>query len=1153
MAEETDVLRFAIDIDGKRAQAQVASVQKKFKAEMARMSKSTTGLNILTEKLLHVSKRFGTDYAKSLKLSYKQVDALNAHVRDLNREIVRQTRLMEGASDAEHEAIQKNIKGYEQEISALEEISKLQKTANLGKVFEDATREMGEDLREEVESAFKSIVKYKWSDAGEEISDGFTDSLSSISSRDMGGMAKGFMKSLGAGFKGLGASATRFAAKKKEDPAAGALGKSLGAAVGKMGPLLETVAKLGPILSVASGAIMAIVKLFLDADAAAKDFNKELLSSASTSELLAKSSGSTRSAMGDLEDTMKQIRDSAVSLDNLNWGINKKDHLAVLNVMNSEGVSLDRMKNEAKAAGKAVGAFSADMVHVSVAFSRNFGVSLSEISSFQAEMMTELGASAQTVTKQYASMATGAAESGIASNKFFNIIKGVSSDLSLYNMRMEDAVHMLTLLGKVMSPRNAQKFLQTSMQGFKTMGRAEKLRMTLLAGQGATKEIVERDLNRKTKSLAEKINDAMGGKGNVEEISKAIAAGGAEMKGVLDQVEPSMRGEFADAAKQLQIDQKRSKRGLFGLSTATGNLGAGGVFEMYKKSIGRFGGKSLEESAGSLGGEMMADNLGVSQDQLDQAIKFEQALEDQKDILKQGLKDPRKSAEIERKLLKAGIKAEDIDKAGTDQLLDTMDEGDKKLLTEAGKQVDYAKRQSDLTQSVNDRIETIMDWLLNQFYNVMMDIYDTLLDLVPWSTNKDEKRADLEFQRKVQKSGNKDLIAAMTEGEKASQKPGDLAWRTKDAMVGGEGWKKVASALEAKPTSPEDAKGKIGLARDLLKASSSAQVEKAAGMTGNQDTMDKLNKYMYGGAKEYQKVMDTARSYSDQGMAPDRVEAYKQSQKKTKTLDPKALVDAGLTPAEILQLAAKLGWASDAPEIAKLVSVAATHTADIAGATAAASTATPQPGSGPVGATPPGGPSVAAATAPTPTAASSKDTPPTAKHAEAQLEVATDTHSEAVAARKFAKGSGSNSLKGKVEEGTLEAVRTALFEYYLYSDLDRSSVAAQMKAGKSTKDIVGAVGDYYKGKGATGSSKELSAQFATAPANAAGGTVLKPAPGEVLASVAPGETIVPKGAGGGSGTVVQNFNGPPSAEFEAYIKSGTTKLIAEYERRKKFQ
>src|SRR5690606_36819603 len=145
-----------------------------------------------------------------------------------------------------------------------------------------------------------------------------------------------------------------------------------------------------------------------------------------------------------------------------------------------------------------------------VAYSRAFGVPLQEINQLQARMMTEMGRSLGETQQSFAMMTRAATEPGIASNKFFGMIRGVAADLSLYNLRLEDSVALLGKLGKVMSPENAQKFLQSAMSMTKGMGRQQKLQMGFFVGAGKLNKVVSKDIERDSKHLMQKISEQAG-------------------------------------------------------------------------------------------------------------------------------------------------------------------------------------------------------------------------------------------------------------------------------------------------------------------------------------------------------------------------------------------------------------------------------------------------------------------------------------------------------------------------------------------------------------------------------------------------------------------------------------------------------------------
>ena len=146
------------------------------------------------------------------------------------------------------------------------------------------------------------------------------------------------------------------------------------------------------------------------------------------------------------------------------------------------------------------------LTSVAIGYSRLFGVSLEEMGQLQGELMSELSMSATSMTLAFSQMTDAAVESGIGVNKFFNIIRGVSQDLSLYGMRLKDVTKTLALMGKTMSPRNAQKFMQTLTQGFKGKSMQDRLKTALIGGAGI-KKAAEGDVAEKMSDLPTQSSD----------------------------------------------------------------------------------------------------------------------------------------------------------------------------------------------------------------------------------------------------------------------------------------------------------------------------------------------------------------------------------------------------------------------------------------------------------------------------------------------------------------------------------------------------------------------------------------------------------------------------------------------------------------------
>lgn len=1214
-SEKPDVMKFLIDVDASRAQKTVAVFTRLQTKSLKAITQSSGDTNKGMENLLKASKRFGTEFSKKIKLSTDMMDHLNNEMKALPQYIdkarraeekhvkvitakrdalqklkVEQSNAAKGSKEAEgykvavkvaqreleskeaaYAMARKTTSELEKQASILDNIEKNQKGTNFTKVFEEASEEMASNLRREMEGNFKDLVMFDGKKTRQALSDGMSEAVGSLKAKDFGGVVKGLGSMLGGGMKGAAGKLTRVGMAAKADPAASGMAKALGGLAGKMGPMLETFAKMGPMLSAVSGGIMAMVKLFIDAQAQVKEFNSQILATASTGEFMADNFNNADAAAEELTQTLDSIRNSAFDAkQNLAWGTTGKDHAAFLNVLNAEGVSLKRISEEAAAAGKSSGQFSADMVHAAVAYSRTMGVSLNEVASLQTEMMGDLGMSFESAKKEFAEMERSSAESGIAQNKFFNIIKSVSSDLSLYNMRMEDSVHLLTLLGKTMNPRNAQKFMQETMQGFKNMGRTEKLKMTLLAGEGKTREILEKDMVSKTQDVSSKIRDALKDAGqnvDVKDIEAAVKSGSDAAEKYIGMVPKQLQGDFRDAVTQMDIDRKRMGKGTFGTATATGNLGMGGVLDMYKAAIGRFGGGSnLEDAAGSIGGEMIAEQLGVSQEKLDSMIKLERAVKMQQKKLVQEAKDAGKSDEEIAK----------IDKMGTQDIIASMSQSDQEKLKQETKVENYAKQQTDLTMTVTKQLEILIDFLMNEYYNVIVGIWDTILDF-PGLRDKN-KKANLDFAKTVKSVKDSEVTKAATAA-------GGDRYQFRAQIVQTEGYKKIEDALDGLNKGAEGFKKSKDTRNALFQSGDvgGAALDEAK---NNETIRKKLAR------AQAEKMVKLAYPDADEDYLSKRTDdmagIYEKQMKEGNfqgTIDRSTVEnDAGLYDEDLNKIAKKIVWHSDPDQFAKSFAgirdtatggpaapapgtpgapatgttsptgqTAATDKAKMGGTNAPTAATTGSPAAGQANVSNAvaklGGGPIATAAVSQGVGVKADEMPANTKQADQTISSIEDVQTK-LNKVKLDKPFMKNEFQARVEAGVLDAVRTALLEYYLYSGLDKTEL---LKSGAQGSDVPHLLDEMRKPE-YTGGGKTLPVGFKPDPSkHATGGMVLKPPAGEAFASVAPGETIVPKGGfgggGGGAGTVNQTFQAGVDPNFAKYIDHRTKQAIVEWNRK----
>lgn len=1145
MPTPDEILTIGVELDAKNALRQMHRLQADMKGELKAVAKSAEALGKVSQKAM-------ADVIERTNDHLTQLDDLEHSYDKQATELNRFAGLIESLQKKQAAATGDAKKGFEEQIK----MYKKQSSTLASRVaLKLVTRASQNKARKDMAETFGKVVD----DAGSIFGSFFNKDLKGT----IESFAKGGGKVLG---WGLSKAATHAFKKSTQLRDAGSgmmerggarggaggaamvgIGKALqgiGGMSAKIAPILNTVSKLGPILSTASTIVVSLIKLFIDAEAAAKEFQQELLASTSTAEFLGKSGKTAGDSFDDLKQTVRSVRDAAFDArQNLDWGIQAEDHNKVLNVLNQEGVSLKSIADQAKTAKKDVGGFAAELTHVSVAYSRAFGVPLQEINQMQAEMVTDLGQSLEQTKLSFASMTRAASDSGIASNKFFAIIRGVSSDLSLYNSRLEDAVKTLTLLGKVMSPKNAQKFMQTAQQALKGMGRTDLLKTALLGGPNSAKTL-QRDLDRKAKNIGDDIQAASGKAFSREDLlTKPIDE-------LLSGIGKEQQGAIREAVADLRMDTKSSKKGVFGKSMAMRNAGPAAGLQFMKDSLNIGGTGKLADRMGDIGTQMMAENQGISQEQLASMAKFEMALDDEREALKKGLKD--NDPEVVARLQKAGLKsASEIDSAGYDQIYDALDNNKQTLLDENSKVIDYAKKQTELTSTMLKKLETLIQWFMNTFYNAILDIYEAILQglsNIPGAIGDyaKGKLGKTNAQRAAQEGGG----TAKAELMDAAQKGGSAVLDTKiaknvrDTIFAGWKERKAGWTTGGIDEKMRDAAAKKETGESYLNAGQAWGQADDAFVKNMEETKKLLGteQKMFSDMASHFSSEDWAKALKSAGIGDDVISEFTTKM----AADPSLGASGVLSGMEIggsikdeklmesFQNFFKTG--PDGQPVVSDVSMERRTKALGAGSDILSQSGIYKPLEE--------------------TSASSKTT------AEATEQFAKDGHTDGTLYVRFSTAFLGGKYKKTMEEAVLEALRQGLFEFYMYSKLDPEAVAKFMgDEGMTATDFAKKVGEEAE---AGRTPKDLTglSYVETAQQNASGGVVagvngglamVRAAAGEGLASVGPGERIIPAGGGsGGSLTIPIHVDGIGGKDLARHLHVTVADAIAAYKRRERF-
>jgi hypothetical protein len=1028
----------------------------------------------------------------------------------------------------------KEQKALKARIALLKSEQKMTASKEGAKGFVGKARVLGHKASTGIKNAGKdSSVKEIGKMSGAAIVGAFAAG-SALMRKDLAGAFESGVKTMGKGWKAAFASAGKVAShtagragnylQKKGEEKGGAGGgamKALGGIMKSVGPILNIVSKLGPMIEMAAASVAAIVKLFIDAEAQAKEINKTILETQGAAQFLSKGFQSANIALDDMSSTLAELRNEATKetgFGKSDWLINKDEFSGVIAGLGAEGVSVKALKKDFTEAGEAAetsGAHAKSFsgaVQVAVGYSRLFGVSLAEITSFTAEMMKDLGQSLAETQLSLHQMNAAASEAGMAQNKFMAIIRGTSSDLNGYNARMEDSIKLLGLLGKVMNPRNAARFHSQFVKGFQGKDSTELVKINAMSGWagGAANK---KDLAMKAAGTAKQIGGGVSGddilaKGKDGKYLKSISE-------LLEHVAPEKKGALRESLIEHRTDQDMNGKGVFGQSMAMENLSPGAAFALRKKAVGLGKGGKMSDKAGEIGAVKLNEMLGGN---LKADIKMEAALEDQKQTL---LKNAKTDAE------RAKVNAMD-----DGDLFNSMSEPDQDQFKASKTELEVAKETGAYTKTVMDRIGQLVDFVMNQLYNVMTSIWDTLVDM--WDTmtvgNKEGKaRAKLEVTNA--KTKNKEMIDLLANSttvddfrHKAMGSTGakDMEASLYGAKAGSQDAdpkKRDASAAKynAAMHSIDDQVGGKGLLRNETRTSALKSASGAAGVSLSGEQMMKAQNAIFGGKDMSQAMTEAGVSEDDQAKILDKIRME---------LSPEQLALA------IGNYQNKIGTAQ---------------------------TGTAAPGPAPDGSAAPGTPAapMAGATggpAPPPNAAAAvaiaKQEPPVTTSQGDDTLSALDSIQTILFQKgiKINKSFLLNPFWTNGHDAVLEATREALFEYFMYSKLSQDAVAQGMQSGTFTtaKDFVSQVMD--------GAKKGTVAVPTSPKGGAEGGTIMKPrSPDSVFAAVQPGETIVPKGgSAGGAPQVSVAINGPGGAELAEMMRSAAINVVQQWQRKQKF-
>lgn len=688
----------------------------------------------------------GVDLADSVESVRDQFTELNNEQEALLDKYAEQSAGLEEAVtqlEAVQEAAKEGLIG-EEAVERAAEVVEIRKDGldDLSDQMEgllDDERKAVQDLNDQRSQALEKM--------GQEVGSGFLDSIKSLRGADISGALEG----AGGGLQGAG------------EAAAGMKGG------GKMSNLIGKMGKFAGMLGAITAGLASVVSLLVDMEAQAKEFNTQMLEGTSLAKLMDQRFSDVETEVADAESMLREIRSAAMDFENFDYGMTPEDHAKILSNLEQQGALLRTLDKRVATMRGGWGGVTRDIQ----ALSTVMGTSIQDTSELVGQLTQTTSDNINTVMEGMTETAHAFTTAEMASKDFFGALQQISGTLSMYNFRLEETANLLSQTSEYMDPENAKEFTQAMTTGFTDMGLGELAKMKTVAGPGAVEDALRVELQNLTNRL---------GEGQQEAVSEALGSmgleGGAENLGAtLRDMTGQERREFISSLRTMGMDelaQSMTKTSMM-LDDMQGTeleqleamrmLGSESQMAIRLRQLQNISQKE-EESIRDLT-DAQGERAGMNSKQLDQAQMFYEQLLGDFESLEKAAGNP--TVDFSKRAEKLGLNVTQEEFQKMEGPLDLLGKRAKTEKDQRKTMRDLAKEQVDRTQSLTEAINRGVEYILNQMYGVLLDIYETIS--VEFLADEEEKsrlekiraeRAAMEQRRNLRR----EMREAKKEGDK---------------------------------------------------------------------------------------------------------------------------------------------------------------------------------------------------------------------------------------------------------------------------------------------------------------------------------------------------------------------------------------------------
>ena len=246
----------------------------------------------------------------------------------------------------------------------------------------------------------------------------------------------------------------------------------------------------GALVAIAAvaGAVMALVKLFMDLNDRIVEMNKAIADTAGIADF---GIGGRPVEAGqrfgqELETIRTQITDAASKING--FRVNAQDMFRVLGAMNEANYQFRKMREEIDRGAANMHDY-ADAAELAITYSKLFGIDLQMVGTNMGDLANDFGVGLGQIAEGLSTVHREAALSGFSTKRFYSTILEATSGMGFYAVRLEEAGKMLKYLSNIMGETAGVELFKSLTNTWTDATTEARLKQILLTGQAETARI----------------------------------------------------------------------------------------------------------------------------------------------------------------------------------------------------------------------------------------------------------------------------------------------------------------------------------------------------------------------------------------------------------------------------------------------------------------------------------------------------------------------------------------------------------------------------------------------------------------------------------------------------------------------------------------